>query len=402
MTAALQDETVSTPLSRCVGDTDGFLEHFWGHAPLCRRAGDASRFAPLLSFPDIDVILSTMPLRLPWFSMVQDGRALDPRGFTVADRGTDLSGAPDLLAISDRFRGGATLILYRLNVWWPPLVRFCRLLELELSHPVTAAAFLTPARSQGLEVHRDDQEVFVLQTVGSKEWSVWAPASGPGAGTGPVDREALGNPMLTVELEPGDCLYVPRGFPHVAVGREETSLHISVGAHPVTYRDLLRRAVDALSTPDLDEGLPPGFDRGGEHLAPEVRRRLRELGRGLEGVDPDQLLAGLHREHRSRRGPLLDGHLSDVASLHLVDDTTVVRRRPGAFLQLEPDGPGLPGRALVNHRRFSVSPQEAGALRQVDDLARFSVGDLDRHLDGEGRQELVRKLLQVGFLERVS
>ncbi|MGH9040311.1 MAG: cupin domain-containing protein [Acidimicrobiia bacterium] len=399
MTAALSAEAGTGTLSRCVADVEAFLRSHWSRAPFVLARPGPAGFEDLLTLSDVDVILSTMPLRLPLFSMVQDGKPLDPRGFSSAGH-QEPAGTPDALAVSEHFSRGATLILYRLNRWWPPLVRFCRLLELELTHPVTAAAFLTPARSQGLEVHRDDQEVFVLQTTGTKEWSVWGRPPGEPFLTGGVAREQLGDPVLSDVLRPGDCLYVPRGCPHVARGREETSLHVSVGVHPVTYRDVLRRAVDTLRSPALDEGLPPGFAHDGA-LPPELGRGLRSLAGALGGADPGELVEGVRQDHLRRQAPLLDGHLFDVGSLDLVDDVTVVGRRPGASLRLERNGPGQAATAVVNHRRLPVTAEVAAALEWVDKRSPLAVGDLAPQLDGDARHRLVGDLLRVGYLQLV-
>jgi bifunctional lysine-specific demethylase and histidyl-hydroxylase NO66 len=376
-----------------------FVARRWGRLPAHYRGG-AGEFGDLLTLGDVDVIVNTMPLRLPRFAMVRDGRALDPRQFTRPDAG-DSSGGPDPLRVSEQLRAGATLILYRLNVWWPPLLRFCHLLELELGHPVTAAAFLTPARSQGLEIHRDDQDVFVLQTEGSKEWSVWDRLPGAPIGRGPVAGHELGEPAVSVVLEPGDCLYVPRGCPHVATGMERMSLHVSVGVHPVTYRDALRAAVGLLADASLDEALPPRFAEAGVDTLPEVGCRLRELVAELGGVDPGRVVGALGEERRRRQDPLLDGHLLDVDRLALVDDATIVRRRPGASMSLTADGPGSP-MAEVNHRSFEVARGELAALRRIDRLPAFGIDDLSPDLDATDGRQMVQTLIGLGFLEIVS
>ena len=395
----LPEVATAGALARCVGDAEDFLAHRWGRVPVHHRSGDASAFRDLLALCDVDDILSAMPLRLPLFAMVRDGRPLDPRGFTRLDVG-ESTGGPDALRISQLVCQGATLILYRLNLWWPPLLRFCRLLELELTHPVKAVAFLTPAQSRGLEIHRDDQEVFVLQTEGRKEWSVWDPLPGVPIALGPVDRKDLGQPAVFV-LEPGDCLYVPRGCPHVAAGLDRASLHLSVGVHPVTYRDVLRTAVGLLTDPVLDEGLPPGFAHPAAATPPEVGHRLRELVAELSRVEPDRVVGELRAGHRRRQAPLLDGHLRDVDRLPLVDDATVVRRRPGASLVLTADGAVAPA-AVVNHRPAEVTPAEVAALRRVEGLIVFTAADLGPDLDAESRRKLVQTLVGLGFLELVS
>eukprot|EP00591_Stephanopyxis_turris_P009506 CAMPEP_0195522210 /NCGR_PEP_ID=MMETSP0794_2-20130614/20114_1 /TAXON_ID=515487 /ORGANISM="Stephanopyxis turris, Strain CCMP 815" /LENGTH=494 /DNA_ID=CAMNT_0040651905 /DNA_START=79 /DNA_END=1563 /DNA_ORIENTATION=- len=73
--------------------------------------------------------------------------------------------------------------------------------------------------------HTDKQDVFVLQTSGSKHWRVFEPPKPSARATadplarGKGDDELslsteLGEPLIDVRLDPGDVLYVPAGFPH--------------------------------------------------------------------------------------------------------------------------------------------------------------------------------------------
>ena len=48
-------------------------------------------------------------------------------------------------------------------------------LEQVLEHPVQANAYFTPRDSQGLAVHHDTHDVFVLQLAGTKAWTIHEP-----------------------------------------------------------------------------------------------------------------------------------------------------------------------------------------------------------------------------------
>ena len=74
------------------------------------------------------------------------------------------------------FEEGATIVLQALHHTWEPLARFCRSLEQLLEHPAQANAYFTPRDSQGLAVHHDTHDVFVLQVAGENRWLVYEPA----------------------------------------------------------------------------------------------------------------------------------------------------------------------------------------------------------------------------------
>jgi lysine-specific demethylase/histidyl-hydroxylase NO66 len=218
-----------TGLARCVGDVRGFLDHHWAQAPVHRPGADASAFADLFSLDDVDRLVSSSSPRLPTFRLVKDGKPLDPSRYTRTARvgGQSVSGMGDAGRIFEEFRAGATIVFQGLHRSCLPLTRFCRALELDLSHAVQANAYVTPAGSRGLGVHYDTHDVFVLQLAGSKAWSIYPPVledplpSQPWKGT----AADAGEPIMSVELQAGDVLYVPRGFLHSARAQEALSTH---------------------------------------------------------------------------------------------------------------------------------------------------------------------------------
>ena len=116
-----------------------------------------------------------------------------------------------------------------------------------------ANAYVTPPSSRGFSAHYDVHDVFVLQLAGRKHWTIHAPvlarpAARPAVGTA-VGRGGRGRassePAIDTVLEPGDALYLPRGWLHAATALGEVSAHLTVGIHVVT-RFALVEALTAL------------------------------------------------------------------------------------------------------------------------------------------------------------
>ena len=147
-------------------------------------------------------------------------------------------------------------------------------------------------------------DVFVLQVSGRKHWRIHAPVV-----TDPLDNQnweksrdavaaqAAGEPVIDCVLEPGDALYLPRGTIHAAEALGETSIHLTVGIHPITRYDLVRQVLDAAQHDDaLRTSLPVGVDLGDPGvLAPELDATLDAL-RALPRSRP----GGEHRARRRR------------------------------------------------------------------------------------------------------
>jgi len=95
--------------------------------------------------------------------------------------------------------------------------------------------FATPAQTHGFGWHFDPEEVFVVQTSGVKTYYLRANTVCPKQLAPCAEsfaRYALEtSPLLACDLEPGDLLYIPSGYWHMAYARR-TSLSVSIGVLP--------------------------------------------------------------------------------------------------------------------------------------------------------------------------
>jgi bifunctional lysine-specific demethylase and histidyl-hydroxylase NO66 len=385
-----KDDAGGDALARCVGDPGRFVDAYWGRAPLYRPGADATAFADLFSLGDVDHIVSSTTPRYPAFRMVKEGKQLDRRSYTRSGRvgGQPLDDLADPRRVYELFQGGATLVLQSLHRFWPPLTRFGRDLELALTHPVQVNAYVTPPASQGLGVHHDEHDVFVLQLYGRKRWDVHDPDGRP------EDR------LVVAELAPGDSLYIPQRFPHAARTTETASVHLTVGVVPTTWADVLRHEVisameDALS----DEPLPAGFAVDPSGLTAGVAEQLAEVRQRLDKLDPNAIAAAAADRFWSSRPPLLAGQLQQLLALEGIGEDTVVRRRPGVVCRLRQRENRL--EVLLGDRVLHMPARLAPVMRMVLARDRLAVGDLAGHLDPPSRLVLVRRLIREGLLESV-
>jgi bifunctional lysine-specific demethylase and histidyl-hydroxylase NO66 len=385
-----KDDAGGDALARCVGDPGRFVDAYWGRAPLYRPGADATAFADLFSLGDVDHILSSTTPRYPAFRMVKEGKQLDRRSYTRSGRvgGQPLDDLADPRRVYELFQGGATLVLQSLHRFWPPLTRFGRDLELALTHPVQVNAYVTPPASQGLGVHHDEHDVFVLQLYGRKRWDVHDPDGKP------EDR------LVVAELAPGDSLYIPQRFPHAARTTKTASVHLTVGVVPTTWADVLRHEVisaveDALS----DEPLPAGFAVDPSGLTAGVAEQLAEVRQRLDKLDPNAIAAAAADRFWSSRPPLLAGQLQQLLALEGIGEDTVVRRRPGVVCRLRQRENRL--EVLLGDRVLHMPARLAPVMRMILARDRLAVGDLAGHLDPPSRLVLVRRLIREGLLESV-
>jgi bifunctional lysine-specific demethylase and histidyl-hydroxylase NO66 len=395
----------STPaIERCAGDPAGFVRDHWAKAPLLRHGAGPGGFDDLLSLDDVDRMLSTTSPRVPTFRLVKDGKPLPPSAYTKSGRigSQPLSDLADPGRIFDLFAGGATIVLQGLQRYWAPLTGFCRDLELFLTHPVQVNAYLTPPASRGLGVHHDTHDVFVLQVHGRKLWQVWDAAVpfplGHQTKLPPGAEAPTEPPLVGAELAPGDCLYVPRGFRHAARTAETASLHLTVGVLTYNWNDLLREVLE-LATEEtwFREGLPIGFAEDPGSLTASLAERVAELRRFLDKVDLSRVADRAASRFWANRAPMLDGQLRQLLALDRLDDTTEVRRRPGATCRLRVTGDRL--ELVLGDRTLTMPAGLEPAVRRLLDADRCTPAELAGQLDPSSRLVLVRRLVREGLLQ---
>ncbi len=395
-----------TGLERCVGDVPGFLDRYWTRAPLHRAGADPSSFEDLLSIVDLDRFISSSAPRLPTFRLVRDGRPLDAARYTRTAKvgGQAVPGMGDPGRIFEEFRAGATIVFQGLQRSCPPLTRFCRALELELSHGVQANAYVTPAGSRGLGVHYDTHDVFVLQLAGTKAWSIHEPVlvdplpSQPWNGT----EADAGPAIMSVELQAGDCLYVPRGFLHSARAQEQLSAHLTIGVVTTTWHDVLRELVaDVAEEPEFRRALPPGYAEDPAGLSAGVDEAVARFRKWLDGVDVDAVAEAAARRFLAARSPLLAGQLRQLGMVEDLSDASTVRRRQGSVCHLTEVGHRLTV-VLGGGRELDMPGALTPVLARIRATGAFRLGDLGDLLDGPSRLVLGRRLVVEGLLEIVA
>jgi hypothetical protein len=351
--------------------------------------GEPGRFDDLLSLEDVERMVCAGGLRHPAFRLVKAGERLELGDYAsdVPWRPVPFAGTIDVPRALSAFASGATVVLQALHHTHPPLATFCRLLETELRQPVQANAYFTPRDSQGLPVHHDTHDVFCLQVAGRKRWLVYEPVLEL-----PLRDQRYrpelgepGEPVLDLVLEPGDTLYMPRGWLHQALTSDEDSLHLTIGVNVYTWLDALRAALDECA----------------EELA--VRRSVPD-----DGVAPAELLEALEarlqpddvaRRRRSKlvrtRRPVLEGALSELRASDALTAQTLLERRPTVLSELE-DG------ALVFEGKTLRVPERAAAeLKAVaESEGPFRAQELPGELDAESRLVLLRRLIREGFVRR--
>jgi hypothetical protein len=394
-------------LRRCVAcAAETFAQQHWGHAPLLSRAAELPRgFADLLDGPAVDELVSRRGLRTPFLRMARDGTVLPAAGFTRgggagASIGDQAADDKVLAAMAD----GATLVLQALHRSWPPLVDFAARLAAELGHPVQINAYITPPQNQGFAAHYDVHDVFVLQVAGRKRWAIHAPVVEHPLDTQPWEQHRVAvaaragePPLLDTELAPGDAVYLPRGTIHSAQALGETSIHLTVGVHPITRAELVRHLLELVQDdPQLRTSLPMGTDLADPAvLAGELAETVTALHDRLDQVPASAVAERVGRDLMQRTRPVPVGPLAQLAAADGLAGSTPLQLRPALRVRLDT---GVDGMRLVLLDRTISLPDSAGdAVKLVLAGTPFRPAELPG-LDPAEQLVLARRLVREGVV----
>jgi Cupin superfamily protein len=146
---------------------------------------------------------------------------------------------------------GCSVVFNHADAVSPWIASLCNDLQKSVPHAY-ANVYITPAFQQAVDAHADDRDVFIIQLYGVKQWTVYQnvpiplPYSNEQVGKDGlvVPDDVLHGPVLIqTTLQPGDVLYLPRGYVHQATSGPMVSCHVTVAlaTHDWTMAGLLEQ-----------------------------------------------------------------------------------------------------------------------------------------------------------------
>ena len=370
-----------------------FLRDYYEKKPLLSPDNKCRNFGDLISLEKLDHLLATSELPPASIDMARSRPPISKANFTFK------SGNIDRGAVVRHYQSGATIIFPQINLAIDELANFCRNLEFELSCKVQTNVYLTPRNSQGFKTHYDDHDVFIMQIHGKKNWNLYQQAVEKPFRGEPFDssEHEAGKLNLNFTMEPGDCLYIPRGYMHDATNvGSEPSLHITVGLLVKKWADLMLEVLSevALNNSEFRESLPVGFAKKDFDMS-NARTDFRKLVDTFANeADFDNVFNMFKQEYYRTRKPNLKGAVrqSSVG----IETGTSYRLRENFQFAIKSEGEQTVVSCAGGDLKFSVSA-EVG-LRFILEGNSFDRDHFSDLPNDEGK-EIIEKLIAFGVIE---
>jgi ribosomal protein L16 Arg81 hydroxylase len=393
---------------------DEFFRDYWGEKPLHIHRENCDYFKGLYSSMDIDDCLRFAAPAEEWnekvkmaikFKMVSSEVLFDQNqpGFDY-----------QMIRKSQR---AVSLIMNFIQDHNCRVFQMARILEQNLrgriKGRVNVNAYLSPGKSY-INPHLDSHDELNIQVEGTKCWRVYEPRiPNPYFGM-PMDNgfdpefktHYLNGrtPCMEVTLQPGDFMYMPRGYWHDPVNADkEPSLGLTIGVHPICWLDTAIASARAAAEKhqDLRHSLPGGLspDSRSEQM---MQKNIHGIFNTMsETVSLSELIAILERDTPSAGLGPADLYLPSLEALDDLGPDSLLSRPGGNDIWKFYQSYGLL-RFTVGEREIGLRKELKESLEHIRDNAFFTPADLPGELTPQEKTSFCRFLLNFGALEFVT
>jgi ribosomal protein L16 Arg81 hydroxylase len=291
-----------------------FAEHH-DRQPLHLK-GTAAKFAQVLSWRQINRLLDqTHAWSSHSLKLVLDGTPIAPEQYCTRAVGRDANEQlmqPVASRVQEWVRKGASVVMNDVDSLTPGLAAVSHAIESAGLGKAQANVYISWQSHKAFPAHYDTHEVWAVQVEGEKYWNVWEgraeyPIGHPAfRGQSQEHHEqAKGKLRAKVLMQPGDLLYLPRGWYHDALAEAPASVHVAYGSHAPLGLDVMNLLAERALHDSLFRQPLPRQD-GSAPAKFALSQRVQALAARVAELAKDpQVMAALERflaTYRFERG----------------------------------------------------------------------------------------------------
>lgn len=361
------------------------------------RRDDPEYYRSVLTAAEISGFLDRQDVFYPSLRIVRNGREVPSGEYT-------LKGVPighhkrDGIIHTEKafalFNDGATLVIQAGQRYFDHLSACCMELSRKFNAPVQANLYITPNRSQGFNPHWDTHDVFVLQVSGTKTWNLYGfEKELPTKNQGFVSKGYTKEPEQTLQLSPGDFLYLPRGYVHDAVADDGISAHITIGILSFTWARYFSELLTQLENEKTFREAVPFWSA---NLDTAIREKTGLLKEAIDRLVAADALQKLNDQYQRMQPQPVHGYFNSLLQLNELAPDTVLRVNRDVFYERG----SADGQCFI--KCFGKTISFAGSLKPVIDhifdTEKFTVAELPGEQPETGRMAAVTQLIREGVV----
>jgi len=361
------------------------------------RRDDPEYYRSVLTADEISGFLDRQDVFYPSLRIVRNGKEVPSAEYT-------LKGVPighhkrDGIIHTEKafalFNGGATLVIQAGQRYFDHLSACCMELSRKFNAPVQANLYITPNRSQGFNPHWDTHDVFVLQISGTKTWHLYGfEKELPTKNQGFVSKGYNKEPEQTLQLSPGDFLYVPRGYVHDAMADDGISAHITIGILSFTW---IRYFSELLMQLENEKAFREAVPFWSADLDTAIREKTELLKETLDRLVAADAIQKLDDQYQRMQPQQVHGYFDSLLQLKELGPNTVLRVNRNVFYERGSTD------AQCFIKCFGKTISFAGSLKPVIDhifdTEKFTVAQLPGEQPEAGKMAAVAQLIREGVV----
>ena len=361
------------------------------------KRNDDKYYSNILTSGEISNYLDRQDIFYPSVRVVKNGKEIPSAEYTmkqVAIGHHKKDGVVNTEKAFGLFNSGATLVIQAGQRYFDNLSKCCLALSQKFNSPVQANLYITPDRSVGFNPHWDTHDVFVLQISGTKTWKLYGfEKELPTKNQKFVSAAYSKEPVQTLQLFPGDFLYVPRGYVHDAMADDGISAHITIGVLSYTWARLFNEVFPQLEeVKGFREAVP--FWKG--DLTELIKEKVELLKESLAGLDFEKGIKRLDSNYSRMQPQPVNRYFQSLLDVKKLSDHTKLSVNEGVVLRSTESGDEvklhLLGKTIAMPQSFKP------VIDFVLDKKQFSVGELPVNGNVEGKTGVLSKLIKEGVL----
>ncbi len=382
--------TILTPYT-----VEEFFKNYHERDILHIHRNDELYYHPILTNKEISNYLERQDVFYPSIRIVKNGKEISNTEYTLKStpighhRKDGIINTEKAFAL---FNNGATFVIQAGQRAFLNLSHCCLEMSKQFNAPVQANLYITPNQSQGFNPHWDTHDVFVLQISGTKTWNLYGfEKELPTKNQTFVSKGYEKEPIQTIQLCPGDFLYVPRGYVHDAVADDGISSHITVGVLSFTWSRFFNEAFSQLEAFKPFRKAVPFWK---DDLKTAIQEKIALLQQTLSEMDFNKTVETLNQSYRLAQPQPFRNYFESIRTINSINEYTTLCLNPGILYRFTKTETGTTLHLLGKNVQFSEALRPA--LEHIFTNKKFTLDTLPGMLDDISKKQLAQLLIKEG------